>query len=256
MDSGSKTLSAKLKSARNAFEAYFWDKSGLADKATDAKDPRLTKHRANELKAIIAEIPGDDYIAAVYNSTKMILEKGWVGGKALLDIENGFDVPPTWAIQELHDHADDFGNLVVAREQQALIDAIDASLVDGPTIKNLSDRIRDTFAEGYHVYDDDGNLVRRVPTDEWSEMVAQTELSRAQTQGAIALYKTAGLSTVTYVTNSGQTVCDECDALDGETFQLDDLDDENTPPMHPNCCCSLVPGDDEVAAMSDDSDEE
>lgn len=184
-------------------------------------------------------------------------EHGWGNAKRTLSVDLSFDGPPqAYAMEALRARAEDFAVLADDRESRTIILLLDQALADGWTPGKLSDEIAQSFSDGVHVYDDNGELQRVIPTDSWSEMVARTELSRAQTRGALALYADAGVQKVMYVTSGGSSVCDECEPLDGEVFNVDDLDSNNTPPLHPGCCCSLTPADEDIAFQSDQSDEE
>lgn len=178
----------------------------------------------------------------------LAFEAGWGDARTSLHIDLDFEgVKQTSAMEALRAHAEAFAPLVDDRENQTIVSLIDQALDDGWTPAKLASGISASFAEGYHIYDDSGALVRTVPTDSWSEMVARTELSRAQTAGALALYRDAAIEKVMYVTTQGPSVCDECAPLDGQVFAIDDLGD-NTPPIHPRCCCALVAADDDVSA--------
>jgi len=250
-------LEKKLAEARAAWVESFWSRSGLeqARKATaepfyeDENQLPITPDEAAELKKIIQDLEPDGYAAALYDEMAIMVSAGWISGAELLNIVAEFDTVPQFALDAIRQNAEQFAFVVNQREQQAVFDVIDTALVEGQTPKELAGIVADTFADGYHIATPEG-VVRRVPTDSWSKMVARTELSRAQTLGAMSLYQAAGIETVMWVTNSGQTVCDECSDADGEVRKLGDpFDgvDTDTPPAHPNCCCSLVPADEDVA---------
>lgn len=207
----------------------------------------LTPAEAEILRQIVKNVGARDaYADALYDEMAILVEVGWDSAKELLDLSASFDVKPTFAMQELRKNADQFGALIVQREQEALLNTIDEGLSEGWTPARLADELQATFDEGYHAFNDAGQLERVMPSDQWSEMVARTELSRAQTMGNIALYQAAQVEKVLYATSQGENVCDICEPLDGEIFSMSDLDDDNTPPLHPRCVCALIPADSDV----------
>jgi SPP1 gp7 family putative phage head morphogenesis protein len=183
----------------------------------------------------------------------LAVKAGWISGQELVTIADeiiaNFDVVPTETMTAIADVANRFAFLVNAREQQQLYDLIDAAIANGQTVRGLTQAISDSFNDGYHVLDDDGNVIRVVPTEYWTQTVARTELSRAQTIGQVAIYKAAGVKTMIWQSNHGQTVCDECDEANGDVVEMgEDFEgvDTDQPPAHPNCCCNVLPYDEDV----------
>lgn len=182
------------------------------------------------------------------------MSAGWTSGKDLLNVAESVlatfgDVVPAETLSALQDGAGRFAFLVNQREQQQIYDLIDNAIATGQTVSALADSISTSFQDGYHVTDDDGNLVRTIPSDSWSNMVARTELSRAQTAGQVAIYNTAGVQTVIWQSNHGQTVCDECSDADGAVVPLGEIFEMvgvDAPPAHPCCCCNVLPYDEDV----------
>ena len=183
----------------------------------------------------------------------LLVEAGYFSAGELLQasgkIEQSFDVVPSTTLDAIRKKAEQFAFLVNSREQQSLFDVIDTAIADGQTPKELAGVVAQTFADGYHITSPGTGVVKKIATDAWSQMVARTELSRAQTAGQVALYTQAGIEKVRWVTNHGSTVCDDCDAADGQVVALGDpFDgvDTDEPPAHPNCCCALMAADDDV----------
>lgn len=247
-------LIKKLQEAKRAYQAAFWATSGLTKKAEPA-DRALSAEDATILKEAVQNLDGGLYSEALYDEMTVLVEAGYASAKELLDLSAGYDVKQSSAMAELRKHTNAFGNLVNTREQTMLVDLIDEALAQGQTPSELSSKIQEAFSEGYHVYQD-GQLERVVASEDWSDMVARTELSRAQTMGALSLYDAAGVQQVLFATTQGASVCPECSDLDGETLDVADLDDDNTPPIHPNCCCVLIPADADLTGQDDSTDEE
>ena len=186
----------------------------------------------------------------------LAVEYGWINGGDLIReagvIEASFgDSVPAETLDALKEQADAFAFMVNAREQQTMYGLIDSAIANGQTVGSLAGDISDAFAEGYHVTNSDGDVVKRIPTDAWSEMVARTELNRAQTMGQMAVYDDAGIEKVVWMTNHGATVCDFCDEADGQVVVMGDVFDGvdvDAPPAHPNCCCALLPADEDVVS--------
>jgi SPP1 gp7 family putative phage head morphogenesis protein len=257
VDDQAATLEGKLNAARTAWVTQFWTNSGLGDvKKADADEPiyfddsnaALTPEQAAALKKIVADLNDTGYAQALYDEMALAVEAGWISGKALLklsaEVQASFDVVPATTLGVIQEQADKFAFLVNEREQQQLVNLIDAAIADGQTAKSLAVSIQDSFADGYHVTDESGELVRTDATDAWSKMVSRTEISRAQTIGQLAIYREAGIEKVRFQTDHGATVCDECSDMDGELFDASDADD--IIPVHPNCCCSMLPADKDV----------
>lgn len=180
-----------------------------------------------------------------------MVEAGWTNAKELLHLQADFkDIKPTFAMEALRKRVDAFTFMVNQREQEALNMTLDTALDQGWTPKQLAGEIGKTFADGYHITNNKGDLIRTVPTDYWSQTVARTELNRAQTMGALALYDAAGIKRVQWQTNHGSTVCDECQGYDGETYAMADAPEC---PAHPRCCCALIAADDDVKFSDADS---
>jgi len=185
----------------------------------------------------------------------LLVEAGFISAGELLKvsgkIETGVetDTVPSVTLDAIRQKAETFAFMVNQREQQALFDVVDAAIADGQTPKELAGVVADTFADGYHITSPGTGVVKKIPTDYWSQMVARTELSRAQTAGQVALYKLAGIEKVRWVTNHGATVCDECEEADGQVVAMGDVFDgvdTDEPPAHPNCCCALMAADEDV----------
>lgn len=186
---------------------------------------------------------GRVFSTALYNEMAILVATGWLSTAELLNIAADFETVPAITLDAIREKAEQFAFVVNQREQQNLFDIIDTAVAEGQTPKELAGVIADTFAEGYHVTTPTEGVVKRIPTDIWSKMVARTELARAQTMGAMALYHEAGIEKVMWVTSQGANVCDICEPRDGEVFDLGDIDE---PPLHPNCACALVAADEDV----------
>lgn len=217
--------------------------AGFHDGAHKA-DAELTPEQADELHQAVSNMDGGGYSAVLYDELSAMVVAGYASARQLLDLSIDFERGvPSYAMEALRKRVDEFAFMVNQREQDYLNDLIDQALAAGQTPGELAKNIAQGFADGYHITDDQGNVVRTLPTDAWSEAVARTELSRAQSMGNEALYRDAGIEKVLFATTQGANVCDECEPLDGEIYSLNDAPQ---PPIHPNCCCVLIAADEDV----------
>lgn len=144
-----------------------------------------------------------------------------------------------------------------------LNDTLNEGLQNSESISDLSDRVSDVYdtAQGYR-----------------ADRIARTEAQSASNAATLDAYQqNPVVVSMTWFANPG--ACEYCDELDGTTVGLEDTfvsqgdsvdvgddsyqadyGDVNTPPLHPNCSCTIVPetdgGDDGVtdASGSDDDD--
>lgn len=67
--------------------------------------------------------------------------------------------------------------------------------------------------------------------------IARTETAKALTEGATMRWEERGVEYVEF--SSAVGCCEECEALDGRRFPIDEA--EGVCPVHPNCTCALLP---------------
>lgn len=78
------------------------------------------------------------------------------------------------------------------------------------------------------------------------QRLMRTELRRVQTAAAEQSMRDNGVTAYKFLVANGVNPCDECVALDGKVFKLDEMSIAvNAPPMHPNCHCCTAPAFDE-----------
>lgn len=68
--------------------------------------------------------------------------------------------------------------------------------------------------------------------------IARTETLRAGNAASIDRYKRVEIERVEWVSALDDRICEECESLHGETFDIDNIPDL---PVHPNCRCTVVP---------------
>lgn len=75
-----------------------------------------------------------------------------------------------------------------------------------------------------------------------ADRIVRTELTRIQNAAAADTYKAAGIEKYEYSAVDDDRTSEECAALDGKIFRLDEaVVGENFPPIHPNCRCTIIP---------------
>ena len=86
-------------------------------------------------------------------------------------------------------------------------------------------------------------LGRFIPAERRARMLARTEIIRAHHQATIQEYRNWGAVGVKvqaeWQTAGDERVCDECGALEGQVFTLDEI--EPMIPVHPMCRCMALP---------------
>ena len=70
----------------------------------------------------------------------------------------------------------------------------------------------------------------------WTVQVAQFA-DNAVYRARIDAFRAAGIESVMWVTQEDNRVCRDCDELNGQIFQIDEI----PPPQHPHCRCYVVP---------------
>lgn len=156
--------------------------------------------------------------------------------------------------------------LVISPEMRKVVDTKIlkiAGVYNADTIKALQSTLTDGQAAGESLAKLKGR-VESVYVDAKgyrAERIARTESLRSSNETAEEVYKQNGFSTVKWFANPG--ACSTCESLDGQTKSIGgnyanigdvitgndgsqmriEYDDIGTPPLHPNCTCSLVPED-------------
>jgi len=137
-----------------------------------------------------------------------------------------------------------------------LNDTLNEGLQNGESIDELSDRVSDVYDQA---------------SDYRSDRVARTESSAASNGATLDAYQqNPVVVAMTWFANPG--ACEYCAELDGTTVGLEDVfvaqgdsvdvgddsyqadyGDVDTPPLHPNCSCTIVPETEGGGSSTDDS---
>lgn len=103
-------------------------------------------------------------------------------------------------------------------------------------VKTLYKGLTDGMVKGETPYKIASELEKRFDVSLNNAMrLARTEMAHAQTVATTTKYKQMGFRNGIWLANDG---CEECAALDGQVFPLEEL--EHMLPAHPNCRCSFL----------------
>jgi len=250
----SKTLVSTLADLRDAAGAkIFGDPvTGQTEKA--GGDPvtgdvaALSTAKYEKLKSAIAELEAQAYADAIYDDGARLVEAAYQNVRDLLALEDGFDVVPTWALDELRKHADEIGGVLAENDRKTLTGVLEQALTDGTSGRDTAKALKDAYADGVTSYDENGEAIRTLKPDSWYTMVARTELQRASNLGQFALYEQAGVASVRWQAAEPCNACSEADDVVlpiGDVFPGVDVD---MPPAHPACRCCLIPADEDLGS--------
>jgi SPP1 gp7 family putative phage head morphogenesis protein len=85
----------------------------------------------------------------------------------------------------------------------------------------------------------DKGVFRSARSRAW--LIAKTELHRARQMAAIDCYKANGINRVQLIEISDSKTCALCNSRNGRRYRIEDLTDNDIPPLHPRCRGRLVP---------------
>ena len=147
-------------------------------------------------------------------------------GRELINPKPHKDAPPEvrppalkWLLTRIGWAAEQIGE----ETARLLSEALAAGFEEGESIPDIAKRVREIF---------EGCSKHR------SILIARTETISASAQGAIEGYKEADIEKVEWLSALDDRLCEDCDALNGETWPIDDA---IMPPAHPDCRCCLIP---------------
>lgn len=156
--------------------------------------------------------------------------------------------------------------ITLSKETRSVVDAR-IHQISGLYNKNTIDKLEKTITEAQKNGESLAKIKKRVETvysdakGYRAERIARTESLRASNLSAEEVYKQNGYSKVSWFTNPG--ACEYCASFEGQTKSIGgnfaiagdvitgidggkigiDYDDIPTPPLHPNCTCSIIPED-------------
>ena len=101
------------------------------------------------------------------------------------------------------------------------------------------------LAEGFELGESMPDIAKRVQavfdgcSKRRSILIARTETITASSQGTIEGYKEADIEQAEFLSALDDRLCDDCDSMNGEVFNLDDTG--GIIPIHPDCRCCWIP---------------
>ena len=99
---------------------------------------------------------------------------------------------------------------------------------------SLGNRIAEGIANGESVLSIDSNIQQYLGDAYRADLVANTEVARAQNEGQSQELQGMGFTRWTWMAYDG--ACEECMGKNDIEFTWND----ETPPAHPNCRCSIT----------------
>lgn len=126
-----------------------------------------------------------------------------------------------------------FTESFITTDRDKLVDILETGVNEGQSVPQMESSIREHFTE----YRKNQSL-----------KIARTETIRASNQGALDAFEESGVvEGKQWLTAEDGRVDEECEALDGTIVGLEskffatDYGSGETPPIHPNCRCVLIP---------------
>ena len=106
----------------------------------------------------------------------------------------------------------------------------------------LSSLLATGLIQGRHPNELSRHLQKRFGVNKvYADRLMRTELCRVQIEAQKQSYKSAGYQQYMFITTHDAKTCSICRPLDGEIFNLKDMQvGDNAPPLHPNCRCSTA----------------
>lgn len=224
---------------------------------SSAPDAATTTQIADRVTAALEGVSAANLVAELRAIQQDLVAFGMESAAA--EIGFAFDLKPQNAIDALYQYTLVFAQNVVDREKVAIKDALLAGIDAGESTAEIAQRIRDTLDDGIHILSDNGVLqsvdgmpvlsratgevVRVIPADTWSEMVARTEVARAMQAGVMVTYRAAGVKYVQWIAADDERTCVQCSDLDGEIAPLDGSFSDGTAVgdlAHISCRCTTV----------------
>lgn len=130
---------------------------------------------------------------------------------------------------------------------------VDGNLVENPNAKwaisdTTRDRLRETVKAAFEAETPKAELVKRITeldafSESRAEMIARTEIARAQTAGNYDAWQKSGLiKSVKWLLSDDHEMPDPCDDNAGKIVKIGEAFPTGVifPPDHPNCMCSIV----------------
>ncbi len=251
---GARELRPHLIEALHDMRDTFLKASGLgAYREASAADDDASAGILHELAQLLEAagyINGEKLAAALLKAMRE--QYGLGAGAAAEEIEftisgADFEVPMDRALRAMDQYTMKFAARVAERQKDALKSILRAGIEAGTPTRDLADQVADMFDYVHIITKTDAGLTKRTyAADTWADMVARTEIARANNAGAIDLYRKGGFERVMFLASDDERTCPECEDLDGEIAPIGGEFSDGTAvgdPVHPDCRCTTVATD-------------
>lgn len=137
-----------------------------------------------------------------------------------------------------------FGELrgITAQMEQQISRVLSQGLIDGDSPRVIARKLVQVI-DGLGPFDLTDTLGRHIPAKRRAEIMARTEIIRAHHQAMVQEYKNWEVAGVRvkaeFITAQDNRVCPDCQALEGNIFDLDTA--FRLIPVHPQCRCIVLP---------------
>jgi SPP1 gp7 family putative phage head morphogenesis protein len=219
-----------------------------AVKATGPQDPRVVSFLQAAWNAILA---------ALRAVIRRMSAEGWVLGQqaaqaVLGALEAGGEPAPDWRQWAPGDH--EAAARIAGAGLRELLGAAEIRIksIADSRVEELADVLEQTLASDVTIITAEGPLPPRLSvgdlarqleevldSPERAELVAWTEISRAQGEAARAQYAEAGYPQVDWITAMDARVCPRCEEM--QATNPHPLGVPPLVPMHPRCRCAEIP---------------
>lgn len=122
-----------------------------------------------------------------------------------------------------------------------LLDAADVTIqgITDFTVETLARTLAEGVAAGENITDLTARVRHALGDGSRAEMIARTEVARAQTVATKDTYVENGMGGRQWLAASDAE--EDCADLDGTIVAMDDDFPDGDPPLHPNCRCAISP---------------
>jgi|GEM_PF-1580621 len=110
---------------------------------------------------------------------------------------------------------------------------------EGKSVKWIENEIKRSVKPPNTYKEKDGKFIKTTDKSLRPNMIARTETTRFASQGALKNYASKGVKNVRWVSSLGERTCQECSAMNGEIFTINEAN--NQIPLHVACRCTFAP---------------
>lgn len=177
-----------------------------------------------------------------------------------------FDVRNLFAEKWFDDYTMQFANNTAEGTREGMTGLLKQAMEEGWGIPNMQNNLGQMFDQWMYGGQSPADfewLSQRMPAYRL-EMIARTETIRASNRGSNQLFAAWGVEEKEWLTTKDDRLCDWCAAMDGKIISVGgnffdqgsqfnvqvggvtrmlklDYEDVSTPPLHPDCRCTILP---------------